>query len=93
MNVKKSELVKRVADQTGFSHRDTARIVNLFFKEVAQELKTGNSVCIFGFGNFKSRTRAARMGRNPLTGEALEIKASRAVSFNTSYSLRKILNS
>ena len=75
----KAELVERVAQKTGMSLRETRTLVDAVFDPdpmiglIAAELVQGGKVAISGFGTFEARARKARIGRNPHTGDALEI--------------------
>ena len=64
-------------------------MIDAFFDLVAQSLVDGNDVKITGFGNFQIRTKAARPGRNPRTGEAIPIAARRVVTFHASHKLKE----
>ena len=93
----KAELVERVAQRTGMSQRETRTIVDAIFDPdpsvglIAAELLTGGKVAISGFGTFEARSRKARVGRNPHTGEALSISASRAPAFKAGKPLKETL--
>ena len=94
----KAELVERVAQKTGLSVRETRTVVDAIFDPdpsvgiVAAELISGNKVAISGFGTFEARQRKARVGRNPHTGEAVDIPASRAPAFKAGKPLKESLN-
>ena len=93
----KAELVERVAQKTGTSLRETRVLVDAIFDPdpgvglIAAELVAGGKVAISGFGTFEARTRKARVGRNPHTGESLEIPASRAPAFKAGKPLKETL--
>lgn len=93
----KAELVERVAQRTGFSLRDTRLLVDTVFDPdptvglIAAELLAGGKVAISGFGTFEARARKARVGRNPHTGEALSIPASKAPAFKAGKPLKETL--
>lgn len=95
----KAELVDRVARRTGFAARDTRLLVDAIFDPdpatglIAAQLALGRKVVISGFGTFESRPRRARAGRNPHTGETLEIPASRAPTFRAGRPLKDLLRS
>ncbi len=78
----KTELVEKLADDAGLSKADAGRVVEALFDVnngiIAATLKGGAKVQITGFGTFETRRRGARMGRNPRTGEAIQIAASTA---------------
>ena len=93
----KAELVEKVAHVTGMSSRETRTLVDAIFDPdpsvglIAAELVTGGKVAISGFGTFEARPRKARIGRNPHTGEALDIPASRAPAFKAGKPLKETL--
>lgn len=93
----KAELVDRVSEKSGLSHRETRQIVDLIFDPdphvglIARELVGGGKVAISGFGTFESRARKARVGRNPHTGQALHIPATRAPAFKAGKPLKETL--
>jgi len=93
----KAELVERVAEKTGMSLRDTRVLVDAIFDPdpavglIAEELLVGGKVAISGFGTFEARARKARIGRNPHTGEALDIPATRAPAFRAGKPLKETL--
>jgi DNA-binding protein HU-beta len=90
--VNRSELVDAVGDATGFDRRDADIAVKAVVDVVVNEIKSGNKVSIFGFGTFTPTSRAARVGRNPQTGEAVNIAASTGVRFAPSTSVKALLN-
>jgi DNA-binding protein HU-beta len=93
--VNKQDLVDAVAKRLGLTKAKAAEITELFFAEngiIASELKRGGKVAISGFGNFETRTRAARVGRNPRTGKALTLKASTAPAFRAARALKDLVN-
>lgn len=81
----KSELIARIAERTDVKKSDVSRVVDALFDTqegaICESLREGNNVAITGFGNFGVTERAARKGRNPQTGKAIDIPASRAPSF------------
>lgn len=88
----KTDLVKRIADETGLGAQTVELVVGKLFKVVTDELVDGGDVALAGFGNFSVKQRAARTGRNPQTGEPLQIAASRAAGFKPAKGLRDALN-
>ncbi len=89
----KSELVQKIAEKNPhLYHRDIERIVNTVLDEVINALKDGDRVELRGFGAFSAKSRNARMGRNPRTGEAVEVVAKRVPFFKTGKELRERLN-
>ena len=77
----KRELVTALAEKTGVSKKDTEQVLNAFFSTVQETLKQNDKVQIPGFGSFEVRERAARTGRNPHTGETIEIAAAKVPAF------------
>lgn len=88
----KAEMIEAVADAAGMSKADTERTITAFFDHVLAETKKGESVAIPKFGKFSTSQRAARTGRNPQTGEPVQIKASTAMKFTSSSALKEALN-
>jgi DNA-binding protein HU-beta len=88
----KSELVEKMAAETGGSNAEASRYLDAFLATVEGELKSGGEVQIPGFGKFKVNERAAREGRNPATGEKMQIKASKSPSFSAGNSLKEAVN-
>jgi DNA-binding protein HU-beta len=86
--VNKSELVQAVADKTMMTKKDVTVVVDAVFEAIQEALSQGVKVQLVGFGNFEIRERAARMGRNPQTGETIEIAASKIPAFKAGKSLR-----
>ena len=84
----KKDMAEKVANKYGCTKKDATNYVNEVFDMVAEELKNGGEVDVFGFGKFSVTERAARMGVNPSTGEKVEIAASKAVKFKASKSLK-----
>ncbi len=89
----KSELVALLADQNPhLFQRDVERIVNTIFDEISGALARGDRVELRGFGAFSVKTRPARMGRNPRTGEPVAVAAKHVPFFKTGKELRDRLN-
>ena len=84
----KTELIAAVAEAAGVSKKDTEQVLNAFFSTVQETLKQNDKVQIPGFGSFEVRERAARAGRNPHTGEAIEIAAAKVPAFKPGKSLK-----
>lgn len=85
----KKDLVQAVLSDFELTNKDAAAIVNLMLDTMSKQLKKGNKVQLIPFGTFTVTKRAARKGRNPKTGEALKIKASKSVRFKASTTLKK----
>ncbi|MBG1233944.1 integration host factor subunit beta [Aestuariivirga litoralis] len=89
----KSELVLKIAEKNPhLYHRDVERIVNRVFDEIINTMKDGNRVELRGFGAFSVKERRARTGRNPRTGESVEVTEKRVPFFKTGKELRNRLN-
>ncbi|WP_395155353.1 HU family DNA-binding protein [Ilumatobacter sp.] len=88
----KAEMIEAVAEAAGVSKADTERTLGAFFDHVVSSTKSGEKVTWPGFGNFSTTQRAAREGRNPQTGEPVKIKASTAMKFSASSTLKQALN-
>ena len=88
----KSDLVNAIADSAGLTKADAGRAVDAFVDSVTGALQAGDSVSLIGFGTFTVRDRAARMGRNPRTGEAIHIKASKNPAFKAGKALKDAVN-
>ena len=90
----KTDLIEKVAKKTGMTKKDSAMVVDAIFstapKEgiIATELAANRRVQITGFGTFQTRKRKKRKGRNPQTGEAIKIKASKTVGFKVGKTLK-----
>ena len=90
----KSELVLKIAEKNPhLYHRDVERIVNRVFDEIIDALKQGNRVELRGFGAFSVKERDGRTGRNPRTGESVDVTPKRVPFFKTGKELRAGLNS
>ena len=89
----KSELVQKLADENpNLFHRDVERIVSIVFGEIAESLARGERVELRGFGAFSVKQRDARAGRNPRTGETVEVEEKCVPFFKTGKLLRDRLN-
>ncbi len=88
----KQELAQKVATDTGLSGSDAKGAVDATFDAIAAELSEGGEVAVAGFGKFSVSHRAARQGRNPSTGETININASKAAKFSSASALKKRLN-
>lgn len=89
----KTELIEAVASKAEITKKDAERAINAFTNVVADALVDGDRVQIIGFGTFEVAERAARQGRNPKTGETVQIAASKAPKFKPSGTLKDSLNS
>ncbi len=88
----RTELIAAIAEQTQLSKKDTEATLKAFADVVAEELKKGGKVQLVGFGTFEVSERAAREGRNPQTGESMQIKASKTPRFKAGKALKDQLN-
>ncbi len=84
----KTELVAAMAEEAGLSRKDAEKALKAFTDIVAAELKKGEKVQLVGFGTFEVSERAAREGRNPQTGEAMTIAASKTPKFKAGKALK-----
>lgn len=88
----KTELVAAIAEQAGVSKKDAEKTLKAFTDVVADELKKGGKVQLVGFGTFEVSERAAREGRNPQTGAAMKIAASKMPKFKAGKALKDMIN-
>lgn len=86
--MKKSDLSSHVASQASLSKAAADNVVNTVFSAITDALAKGEAVAIAGFGTFTTKSRAAREGRNPRTGEAIAIPASTVPAFKAAKALR-----
>ena len=87
----KSEFVERVADNSGLSKKEAGSAVDAVIKSIEEALKSGDEVTFTGFGKFHVAERGAREGRNPRTGETMQIAASRVPRFTAGSGLKKAI--
>lgn len=88
----KSELIDAVASSADLSKASATRAVDAFIDAITESLRKGDQVSLVGFGTFEVRERAARSGRNPQTGETIQIKASKAPAFKAGKALKDAVN-
>ncbi len=88
----KAELIEAVYSKVGISKKESADLVELIFDTMKDTLSKGEKIKISGFGNFIVREKRTRMGRNPQTGESMEISARRVLTFRPSQVLKNDLN-
>ena len=88
----KGELIDSVASQTNLSKADAGRAVDAMIDAIEGTLKVGNTVSLVGFGTFSVKSRAARQGRNPRTGEPVHVEEKHVPFFKTGKELRDRLN-
>ena len=87
----KTEFAAAIAEKSGLSKKDAEAAVKAFIDVVAEELKEGEKVQLVGFGTFEVSERSARQGRNPQTGETIEIAASRTPKFKAGKALKDLV--
>ncbi|MBK0062410.1 MULTISPECIES: HU family DNA-binding protein [unclassified Acinetobacter] len=86
------ELIQSIADKSGLSFKDAEKAFTAFRLSVETTLKQGGSVNLVGFGTFSVKERAARIGRNPKTGEELQIAASKVPTFKAGKAFKESVN-
>jgi DNA-binding protein HU-beta len=88
----KTELVNAVAEKTELTKKDAEKALNAVFASIEEALANGEKVQIVGFGTFEVRERAARMGRNPKTGEEISIPATLVPAFKPGKTLKEVVS-
>ena len=88
----KSELIDAIAQKAGLSKADASKSLSATLESVTDALKAGEKVALIGFGTFSVSLRAARTGKNPQTGEAIAIPASKAAKFKAGQKLKDAVN-
>ncbi len=88
----KTELVAAIADKAGIAKKDAEKALAAFVDTVKGELKAGGKIQLVGFGTFEVRARAARTGKNPRTGEKIQIAASKNPVFKAGKALKDEMN-
>jgi|TARA_X000001036_G_scaffold376188_1_gene365396 DNA-binding protein HU-beta len=91
--VNKNDLISSVAEASGLTKADAGRAVDGVFDSIASALSSGDDVRIVGFGSFSVANRAASTGRNPRTGEEIQIPASKQPKFKAGAPLKSAVNS
>jgi DNA-binding protein HU-beta len=89
--VNKADITNAVADKLNMTKRDVSNVVEAFHDEIKRALARGDRVAISGFGVFESVARKARLGRNPRTGETVNIKATKLPKFRAGAELKGIV--
>ena len=84
----KTELIAKIAETSGLTRKQAEAAVSAFTQTVTETLKSGDKVQLMGFGSFEVKERPARSGRNPATGETIEIAASKAPVFKPGKSFK-----
>ena len=88
----KTQLVEKIADNADISKASAGRALDAFVEAVTETLKADEQVALVGFGTFSVRTRAARTGRNPKTGEEIQIAEAKVPSFKAGKALKDACN-
>ena len=88
----KSELIDHVAQDSGLSKSDAGRALDSMINGISDAVQRGDRVSVAGFGTFERRERAARKGRNPQTGEELDVAASKAPAFKPAKAFKDAVN-
>jgi DNA-binding protein HU-beta len=88
----KTDLIDAVSDSADLTKADAARAVDAVIASITSALKKGDSVTVVGFGTFQVRERAARSGRNPKTGDTIQIAASKNPAFKAGKALKDAVN-
>ena len=88
MSLTKTDMVEMLFEELGLNKREAKEMVEKFFEEVKLGLETGHQLKISGFGNFLTRSKAERPGRNPKTGEEIPISARNVVTFRPGQKLK-----
>jgi DNA-binding protein HU-beta len=87
----KTELIATVAEKAELSKKDAEKAVNAVIDSISEGLKAGEKIQLVGFGTFEVRERAAREGKNPATGEAIHIAASKVPAFKAGKALKDLV--
>lgn len=90
--MRKPDLAAAIAEKADISKEKAAEVLNAILDEVTTSVSKGESVSLIGFGTFERRSRAARMGKNPQTGAAIQIPASNTVAFKSGKALKESVN-
>lgn len=88
----KTELVSAVAEKADLTKKESERVINALFASIEEALARGDKVQLVGFGTFEVRDREARKGRNPQTGEEIEIPATKVPAFKAGKALKDAVN-
>ena len=89
MTLTKSDIVEDLNNEIGLNKREAKELVDMFFNDIKSLLSEGREVKLSGFGNFQLRDKSSRPGRNPRTGEDVEISARRVVTFKSGQKLKE----
>lgn len=88
----KQELLSAMAEKSGLTKKDSEAALAAFIETVQETLKQGEKIQLIGFGSFEVRERAARVGKNPLTGEQMNIPAAKVPAFKAGRALKDLIN-
>ena len=88
----RTELISAMSEKSELTKGDTEKALKAFIETITEELKNGGKVQLVGFGTFEVTERAERQGRNPKTGEAITIPASKSPKFKAGKALKDIVN-
>ena len=91
LNMNKAELVALVSEKVDLTKKATEEVINILFDTISETLETGEKVVISGFGTFEIRTRVARVGRNPRTGEDIDIPRQKTPAFKSGKVLKNMV--
>ena len=87
--MQKSDLIEKIANDSGISKAAADRALSSLLSNITAALKSGDRISLVGFGTFSISKRAARMGRNPQTGDAIKIKATKVPKFSAGKTLKE----
>jgi integration host factor subunit beta len=88
----KADLVEEVARVSDMTKKDSEKLVEIVFDSIIETLKKGDKIELRGFGSFRVRQRGSRKGRNPKTGEAVDVPAKRVAYFKPGKELKELIN-
>ncbi len=88
----KADLVEKVANEAEMTKKDAEQLVEIIFDSIVETLNSGAKIELRGFGSFRVRERNSRKGRNPKTGESVEIPAKRVAYFKPGKELKELIN-
>ncbi len=91
-DIKKDDLVNYIAEQTELTKTEVTKVIDVAFEFIAKSMAEGDKLSIPGFGKFSQSERAAREGRNPQTGETIQIKAAKVPKFTAAKALKDTVN-
>jgi integration host factor subunit beta len=92
MNMTKADLVEQVANEAEMTKKDAEQLVEIIFDSIVGALNKGEKIELRGFGSFRVRQRESRKGRNPKTGEAVNIPAKKVAYFKPGKELKEVIN-